>query len=328
MARKHRLEFPGAIYHVINRGNYRSWVFKDEGAKGSFEESIFAACAQYGWVLHAHVIMGNHYHLALETPEGNLVAGMQWLQAGFANRFNRLRRERGHVFQGRYKALLVEPGGPLGQLCHYIHLNPARAGIVPVAALSSYRYGSYWYLTRPAQRPAFLDPRNALEGAGGLADTSAGHRGYAEYLAWQMEHGIAGRNRAYESMSRGWALGSGEYKRELLRDHHLAGLSRAWDAQGMRAMREAGWQEKLAATLAALPIGARKDTPKSAPWKVAVASHLKATTDVPNGWLAEKLAMGSAAYVSKHVGLARTAAGGSELARLRALLAAKVRGAA
>ena len=89
MARKHRLEYPGAVYHVINRGNYRSWVFKDEGAKGSFEKSLFEACARYDWGLHAYVIMGNHYHLTLETREANLVANIQWLQAGFANRFNR-----------------------------------------------------------------------------------------------------------------------------------------------------------------------------------------------------------------------------------------------
>ena len=131
MARKLRLEYPGAIYHVINRGNYRADVFRTEGAKAAFEACLFEACAKSGWVLHAFVVMCNHYHLALETPEGNLVTGMQWLQATFANRFNRLRGERGHLFQGRYKSLLVETGAALGQVCDYIHLNPVRAGAVP-----------------------------------------------------------------------------------------------------------------------------------------------------------------------------------------------------
>ena len=126
MARKLRLEFPGACYHLINRGNYRADLFRTEGAKAAFEACLFAACARSGWVLHAFVLMSNHYHLAVETPDGNLVAGMQWLQATFANRFNRLRRERGHLFQGRYKSLLVEEGDALGQVCHYIHLNPVR----------------------------------------------------------------------------------------------------------------------------------------------------------------------------------------------------------
>ena len=85
MARKLRLEFPGAIYHVINRGNYRDYVFKSVGAKQAFEACVFGACERSGWLLHAFVIMGNHYHLAVETPKGNLVAGMQWLQSTFAN---------------------------------------------------------------------------------------------------------------------------------------------------------------------------------------------------------------------------------------------------
>ncbi|MBK8475737.1 MAG: transposase [Opitutaceae bacterium] len=91
MPRKLRLEFPGACYHVINRGNYRADVFATEGAKSAFEACLFEACEKSAWKLHAFVIMTNHYHLALETPDGNLVAGMQWLQATFANRFNQVR---------------------------------------------------------------------------------------------------------------------------------------------------------------------------------------------------------------------------------------------
>src|SRR4051812_10089801 len=110
MARKLRLEFSGAVYHVINRGNYRAWIFASVGAKQAFEACLFAACARCGWLLHAFVIMSNHYHLAVETPLGNLATGMHWLQSTFATRFNRYRDERGHAFQGRYKSLLVERG--------------------------------------------------------------------------------------------------------------------------------------------------------------------------------------------------------------------------
>ena len=98
MPRKLRLEFAGACYHVINRGNYRADIFQTEGARAAFEACLFEACEKSNWVLHAFVVMSNHYHLALETPDANLVAGMQWLQATFANRFNRLRGERGHLF--------------------------------------------------------------------------------------------------------------------------------------------------------------------------------------------------------------------------------------
>ena len=105
MARKLRLEYENALYHVINRGNYRADIFATEGAKVAFERCLFEACEKSGWMLHAFVIMRNHYHLALETPGANLVAGMKWLQATFANRFDRMRKEQGHVFQGPRKGV-------------------------------------------------------------------------------------------------------------------------------------------------------------------------------------------------------------------------------
>jgi REP element-mobilizing transposase RayT len=127
---------------VINRGNYRSWIFESEGARSAFEGCLFEACEKSNWILHAFVVMGNHYHLAIETPQANLVAGMTWFQGTFAARFNRLRGENGHLFQGRYKALIVQDGEWLGNLCHYIHLNPVRAGLVDVKGLRDYRFSS------------------------------------------------------------------------------------------------------------------------------------------------------------------------------------------
>jgi len=305
MARKLRLEFPGAIYHVINRGNYRADVFAGEKAKAAFETCLWEACAKAHWVLHAYVIMSNHYHLALETPEGNLVAGMQWLQATFANRFNRLRGERGHLFQGRYKSLLVDGDSALGQVCHYIHLNPVRAGAAPVERLGDYRHSSYWYLTRPKLRPTFLRLETTLEEAGGLADQPAGWNAYAAYLAWQAAEGPAGKNKAYVNLSQGWALGTAGFKADLIRNHKLEAEARALEAKGAVEVREMHWQQALDDALAALPAQARAATDagqQNAGWKVAVAAHMKTTTDASNTWLAEKLAMGSGIYVSKLVG--------------------------
>lgn len=305
MARKLRLEFPGACYHVINRGNYRADIFRTDGAKSAFEACLFEACEKSGWRLHAFVLMGNHYHLALETPEGNLVSGMQWLQATFANRFNRLRGERGHLFQGRYKSLLVEEGAALGQVCHYIHLNPVRAGITTVDGLGAYRHGSFWYLTRPGHRPAFLQMDTALREAGELPDTKAGWSNYARYLAWQATDGPAGRNKAYVAMSKGWALGSEEFKRSLLQDHSVAEATRAWDAVGAREMRESRWRNALRQALRELGKGSAEieSDRKSAPWKVAIAAWLKQRSQVPNRWLCEQLHMGTPVAVSHHTGL-------------------------
>jgi REP element-mobilizing transposase RayT len=304
MARKLRLEFPGAIYHVINRGNYRGFVFRSSATRQAFEECLFQACERSQWLLHAFVIMGNHYHLAVETPHGNLAAGMQWFQATFANRFNRLRGERGHLFQGRYKSLLVEEGERLGTLCHYIHLNPARAHLVPIARLEGYRHSSYWYLQQPRQRPDFLRAETALIAAGQLTDTPAGRRCYAEYLVWQMASGPAGKSTAYASMSRGWALGSKEFKRALLRDHSVAEETRAWEKSGARQVREEKWRMALEESLAHVPPEAQADQRGAAPWKVAVAVKMKTTTDADNHWLAQQLKIGSPRYLAKLVSYA------------------------
>jgi REP element-mobilizing transposase RayT len=305
MARKLRLEFPGAIYHVINRGNYRQWIFRTPGARHAFEACLFEACTRSAWQLHAFVVMGNHFHLALETPHGNLAAGMHWLQATFASRFNRLRGEHGHLFQDRYKSLLVEAGSPLGALCHYIHLNPARAGVIPVARLAEYRHSSYWHLHHPRQRPGFLRAETGLAEAGGLADTPAGRRRYHSYLAWQMADGPAGRSAAYVSMSRGWALGGVGFKRSLLQDHRVPEETRAWERAGAKQVREEKWRMALEKLLAAVPAGTKADHRGAAPWKVAIAVALKASTEADNRWLAQQLMIGSPRYLAKLVSLGR-----------------------
>ena len=231
---------------------------------------------------------------------------MQWLQATFANRFNRLRGERGHLFQGRYKSLLVESGAALGQVCHYLHLNPVRTGLVAVEDLPTYRASSYWHLWQK-KRPACLRMETALAEAGGLADTPAGRQAYGQFLAWQAAEGPAGKTTAYVSMSRGWALGTKDFKTALIQDHALAEISRAWEKTGVREMREARWAVALAAGLAALGKSSTDATAerKSAPWKVALAAKLKQTTQADNRWLAEHLHMGTPVAVSHHTGQLR-----------------------
>jgi len=132
MARRLRLEAVEGVYHVINRGNYRAPVFRSDRTKAAFLRCLEEACARTGWRVHAWCIMSNHYHLAVATPQADLGEGMRWLQGTFATRFNQLRNERGHLFQGRYKSLVVDPGEGLGPLCHYIHLNPVRARLCKV----------------------------------------------------------------------------------------------------------------------------------------------------------------------------------------------------
>ena len=108
MPRQLRIEYPGAHYHVMSRGDRRQAIYRDDKDRIRFLETLEECCDKTGWLIHAYVLMGNHYHLLLETPEANLVTGMKWFQGVYTQRFNRRHKLVGHLFQGRYKALLVE----------------------------------------------------------------------------------------------------------------------------------------------------------------------------------------------------------------------------
>ncbi len=301
MARKPRMEFEGAIYHVINRGNYRADLFRAEKTRAAFLKCLHETCAKTGWRVHAWCIMANHFHLALETPRANLVEGMHWLQVTFSMRFNRLRREQGHLFQGRYKSLLVDPAG-LGALCHYIHLNPVRAGVCPVEKLAEWPWTSAGWLFNPKQRAKWFDATAALDHAGGLRDTAAGHRKYGEYLAWLATDEPARKALNFETMSLGWVVGSAGYANALLADQKEAAQRQLEQASGM-AQREGFWREQMEKLLQRLkrdPAELAKEG-KFVDWKVAVAAALKARTAVTNRWLAENMHMGSMHEVSRQV---------------------------
>ena len=110
MARPLRIEYAGAVYHVMARGNQGQAVFRDDHDRRRFLDVLGEASGKTGWRVHAYVLMGNHYHLLLETPEGNLAAGMKWLQGTYTQRFNSRHEVFGHLFQGRYKALGLRAG--------------------------------------------------------------------------------------------------------------------------------------------------------------------------------------------------------------------------
>ena len=131
MARKLRVEYPGAIYHVMNRGDRREAIFKDDADRERFLETLGEVCVKTGWQVHALCLMANHFHLVVETPQGNLVAGMKWFLGTYTSRFNRRHKLFGHLFSGRYKALIVDGSGNgyLKTVCDYVHLNPARAQV-------------------------------------------------------------------------------------------------------------------------------------------------------------------------------------------------------
>ena len=156
MPRKLRVEYPGAIYHVMNRGDRREPIFKDDVDHWRFLDTLGEACEKSDWQVLAYCLMPNHFHLVVETPQGNLVAGMKWFLGTYTSRFNRRHKLFGHLFSGRYKALIVDGSGNgyLRTVCDYVHLNPARAKLVrKEESLRTYRWSSWpEYLQSPGKR--------------------------------------------------------------------------------------------------------------------------------------------------------------------------------
>jgi REP element-mobilizing transposase RayT len=304
MARKPRIEFAGAIYHVLNRGNYKTDLFDSAGAAQAFIECLFQTCERMGWKLHAFCLMRNHYHLAVETPQGNLVTGVHWLQSTFGNRFNRFRGEHGRAVQGRYQAILVEPGHHLANLVNYIHLNPVRAKVVTLEQLGQFRWSSYRHFTRGAgERPAFLLCEDWLGLTGGFADTPQGWSDYHGHLTWLMADEDRQKQAAFDRMSRGWVHGSEAFQKNVLARFKRMPGAKDWGGPEVTSIKQVEWKRLLDQALRALnrDLAMAHSEPKSAPWKIAVATWLKQRSSVSNRWLTEQLGMGAPDAVSRYV---------------------------
>jgi len=141
MARPLRIEFPGALYHVTSRGNARQKIFRDDEDRETFLVTLAWVVERFGWRCHAYCLMGNHFHLLIETPQPNLSRGMRQLNGVYTQSFNRRHRKVGHLFQGRFKAILVEKDSYLLELARYIVLNPVRAKMVKTP--ERYPWSSY-----------------------------------------------------------------------------------------------------------------------------------------------------------------------------------------
>ncbi len=130
MARPLRIELAGGLYHVTSRGNGRSDIYLNDEDRTNWLAVFAEACHRFNWICHAYCLMSNHYHVVVETIEGNLSKGMRHLNGVYTQNFNRCHKRVGHVFQGRYKAILVEKDSYLLELARYVVLNPVRAGMV------------------------------------------------------------------------------------------------------------------------------------------------------------------------------------------------------
>lgn len=155
MARPLRVEYPGAFYHVLNRGNSREQLFKNPSDFNKFLQYLEKAAERFALIIHTYCLMGNHYHLLVETPEPNLSMTMQWLNVSYATYFNRKQKRSGHLFQGRFKAILIDADTYLKHLSRYIHLNPVRAGLSN--SPDQYHWSSYQAFIGKQISPKFLE---------------------------------------------------------------------------------------------------------------------------------------------------------------------------
>jgi putative transposase len=308
MARKIRVEFEGAAYHVMSRGDRRENIFEDDADRIRFLETLAEVCQRTGWKIHAYVLMSNHYHWLLETPSPNLVAGMRWFQSCFTARYNRRHRKSGHLFQGRYKAMLVEPGqsGYFAAVADYIHLNPARARLIGKSGgLKAYSWSSFgWYLALRCQRPSWLKVEMVL-GELGLRDRARDRRAYGQRLECRAREGNAGEQ--LESMRRGWLLGG-----EAFRDRVLDWMETKRVGKDRKVRREESdddhgqrhaeriiqeMREMLEVGEADLLLGRKSD------WRKRLIAHrVRKETSVSLGWLARRLNMGSEGHLSRIAG--------------------------
>ena len=179
MARPLRLEFPGACYHVTARGDRQEPIFEDNHDYLAFIDLLAKEVRQQGWLLYAFCLMGNHYHLLLETPEPNLVKGMRRLNGVYTQAFNRRHGRVGHVLQGRYKSILVDKESYLLELCRYVVLNPVRAKMV--ASVADWPWSSYLAMMAKGGAPDWLATDRVL---GLFADSPArARRAFARFVA-------------------------------------------------------------------------------------------------------------------------------------------------
>ena len=154
MARPLRLEYPGALWHITSRGNEQRPIFLDDEDRLAFLALLARAIVRHDWILHAYVLMTNHFHLVLETPQCTLSRGMHWLNTCYVQYFNRKYKRSGHLFQGRFKGILVDSNEYFLEVCRYTVLNPVRAGMVEKAG--DYVWSSYRATAGLAPVPEWL----------------------------------------------------------------------------------------------------------------------------------------------------------------------------
>lgn len=308
MARALRVEYPGARYHLMCRGNQSRAIFETQADADLFVRCLGEMCVRNQTVVHAWCLMSNHYHLLLETPHGNLADAMKWFQGTFTQRYNARHKLWGHLFQGRYKAKVVDDGDAsyFRVVSDYIHLNPVEAGLVKPGKLSGYLWSSYpLYLSPPSKRPDWLEVLKVLNACGIPNDSLKSRRAYAAYMDMRHESVALDKMSAQEKadwkhMERGWVHGSKVF-RDRMRDALLEQGKNPEELEQKRDVSEAAASEVLSKCLAHFKLEPSDllRLAKSDPRKLLIAGLLRYHYPVKVQWVSGQLAMGHFTTVSR-----------------------------
>lgn len=305
MSRPLRIEYPGAVYHVQCQGNRNSDIFLDDEDRELFLKTFREASERCNWTVYAYALMNNHYHILFRTEQANLVDGMKWLQTTYTVRFNKKHGFQGHVFAGRYKSMLVEADNAhyFSTIIDYIHLNPARSGLVRRQTFFS---GSRWtslheWLAAPEKRAPWIHPERGL-GVFGCTDTSQGREKYLDHLLGRYEAELMDERALLPvghvgpgTVQRGWCYGSSTFRKRIVDAMHgltkrLSGAPRSMSGEigelvaeriVVRGLRAFGLTEEELLT-----------TPYSHSSKLIIALAVRKSTMVPYAWIANRLHMG------------------------------------
>lgn len=271
-------------------------IFEDDEDRRIFLKTLGEACVKAGWETHAYCLMGNHFHLVMETPQPTLVAGMKWMLGTYTLRYNARHRQRGHVFAGRYKSLLVDGSKKsyLKVVSDYVHLNPVRAGLLKKGgSLESYEWSSYpEYLKPPQKRVRWLRVDRVLGEHGIARDTASGRREFSR----RMEGRAQPEEALLAKIRRGWKFGAEDFlerlgeltERKTKKESYFGGeYAESMQVKGRRIIAEE--LKKHGVKAGELTKMRRMD-----PVKGEIARKVRAETILGLEWIAKELYAGTA----------------------------------
>jgi len=293
MSRQIRIEYEGAIYHVLNRGDRREKIFLDDKDRQTFLKTLGEVCLRAGWRVHAYCLMGNHFHLVIETPQPTLVLGMKWFLGTYTQRFNARHRMWGHLFSGRYKSLIVDGAENFyfRTVCDYVHLNPARARMLESEqALAEYPWSSFpLYLLSPTRRPVWLETGRLLGELGLEEDTVRSRKAFSRLL--EQRRDLGEDEKMVGMIRRGWHFGPPDFV-----DRITDRFSRQAKPESFRAAEHSEIMEVKSRRIIGEFLAVHgwdcdrlKSERKGHPLKIRLAAELRTNTTQSVEWIASEL---------------------------------------